>query len=137
MGLIVEPMPRAELVATAPAPITYPMLGYAGRLDGKVVAYGGLMWRWERCDMWLEVKDASGASAWGVVHWGRAMLKVAVQMGETEVYCLRDAHEPNSMRLLAAVGFKPYGAQNVEYLDGTSGDKELWRWIANRSPLSD
>lgn len=130
----VEPMPRAELVATAPAPITYPMLGYAGRRDGKVIAYGGLMWRWERCDMWLEVldPDTASASAWDVVHWGRNMIKTAVQMGETEVYCLRDAHEPNSARLLAAVGFKPYALQKVEYLDGTSATKELWQWRASQ-----
>lgn len=127
--LTVEPMSLAELRATAPMRLTYPVLGYVGRIDGNPIAYGGLMWRWDRCDMWLEVLDASSASAWGVVHWGRRMLRIAAQMGEQEVYCFRD-DEPSSARLLAAVGFKPYGLQHLTYVDGASGDKELWRaWL--------
>lgn len=129
LPLVVSEMSRKDLAQYSPASLDFPCVGYVAKRGRRFVAAGGLAWRWQRCDLWLDVKPRCRVPAVGVVRWARRMLRLAEQMGETEVFCFRD-DVPTSRRLLEFVGFHPLGMQSVILIDGTQVEKEVWRWSA-------
>lgn len=115
--------------------INTPVLGYGISVLGRrrkprLVAVCGLVWKFERCFMWLEVTDRALAPANAIVRQGRRMLDVAQQLGETAVFCLRD-EEPNSAKLLALVGFAREGDMTLTAPNGDQIVQELWvSWLS-------
>lgn len=107
--------------------VDFPVRAYIVKRGRKIIGMGGLAWRWGRCDLWLDVRKREEVNSHSVVRLARRMLRIAAQLGETEVYCLRDDH-PNSAKLLRVIGMQHIGDVGVEFYDGTSAMKELWSW---------
>jgi hypothetical protein len=99
--------------------VTFPVVWYVAMKDGERLAAWGLSWVDGKC--WLEFSwEVIGAQcAIHVVRKAKLVLKQAVQLGETEVFALRDDREATSQRLLELLGFKMAGAL---------GNKETWVW---------
>ncbi len=136
-------MSVGEISALTGRSITWPMITYAGlyyprRGKPRLVAYGGLAWRFAkldgspRCDIWLDVVDRKlmGRLNRGLtlVRWAKKMLRVARQLGDREVFCIRD-DEPNSAKLLRLAGLVLMdGAATLTFEDGSHRTQEVWRW---------
>jgi hypothetical protein len=141
----VLPVSTAEVSAIVGRRIDWPMITYAGlyyprRGKPKLIAYGGLAWRFAkedgtpRCDIWFDVHDRKLMARLNrgltLVRWAKRMLRTAAQFGDREVYCLRD-EEPNSAKLLRLAGLELMdGAVSIAFDDGTTRTGELWRWQA-------
>jgi hypothetical protein len=102
-------------------------VAWSGVVDGHVAALGGLTWRFNRCDIWLEVWDPDAISARTIVTQARRMLMLAVQMGEATIYCFRDEHL-NSAKLLGLIGLKFDHTEEVGFEDGSGAIREIWAW---------
>lgn len=109
--------------------IHHPIVAYAGRIGSKPVAFGGLIWRDGRCELFVDILNRRKVSALAVVRWARRMLRMARQFGEHEVWCLRD-EGPSSAKLLTLVGMRMDRVESVIFNDGRVADKELWKWQA-------
>lgn len=133
--LEVSPLSAADLAIYYPQKLDFPILAYAGmmwptgksRRKPRLVAVGGLAWRFDRCDIWLHVFEPKLVPPIALVRYARRVMKVAVQMGEQSVYCFRD-NEPNSAKLLRLVGMRQVGVEELTFHDGKSGQGELWKW---------
>lgn len=127
--------------------MTFPIIAYAGYLHRrrgapKLIGYGGLCWRFrnpgaaaERCDIWFDTVEHRLIRPLTLVRWARRMIKVAEQLGDREVYCVRD-DEPNSAKLLELAGLRL--AENVEisFEDGSRRSGEVWQRSLQSAPLS-
>ncbi len=102
-----------------------PLRAYVCKVGRKIVGFGGLIWRWNRCDIFLDVLRPDLVPVVAMVRWARRMLRMARQMGDEAVYCLRDEH-PHSARLLRLVGMTHYAMQEITFNDGTVSVRELW-----------
>lgn len=111
--------------------VDFPVRAYIAKRGRKIIGMGGLAWRFGRCDLWLDVRRRELVNSHGVVRLAHRMLRIAAQLGETEVFCLRDDH-PNSAKLLRVIGMQHIGDVEVKFQDGTSAVKELYRWQASR-----
>jgi len=142
--LEIDPLTLAELERITQRPVTFPIAAWGGyrtvRKKRKLVAYGGLAWRFippgqerPRCDIFLDVVDGKLLSGLTLVRWAQRMLRVAVQMGEEAVYCIRD-DEPNSARLLELVGMTRIEDVAIKFDDGSKRTGEIYVW--RRSQLS-
>lgn len=108
----------------------FPTRGYIMKRGRRILAMGGLAWRFAwGCDLWLDVRRPAETSGGQVVSLARYMLRLARQLGEEAVYCLRDDH-PNSARLLRVVGMGLVAAVPVTFSNGQTAVKELYRWQA-------
>lgn len=105
------------------ANVSYPVIGYSAIEGEKLRAIWALVWVNGRC--WLEFTafDMPRYIARYVVQQARFMLRKAQQVGETEVFCLRDASKVRSAKLLSLVGFElsgmAFGTDTVE----------VWSWL--------
>ena len=97
----------------------FPVVVYGAVVEGRVLAAGGLCWENGRCFAWLDVFADMSARTMTLFRQARRMLKMAKQLGETEVFVYRDEH-PNSSKLLALLGF-----EFVEIFEPTA--KEIWK----------
>jgi hypothetical protein len=128
----VTALSAADLARLYARPIGWPVLAWAGSIDGHVAALGGLSWRFGRCDIWLEVWDGDAVPARAIVIWARRMLQTAKQMGEPAVYCFRDDH-PNSAKLLGLIGLELDHIEDVGFDDGSGAVREVWgKWLHSR-----
>lgn len=133
------PLARHDVERILGIPAPWPMVAYGGllhqgRRKPRLVAYGGLVWRFpsadgnrKRCDIWLEPVAIPASMSRPLVRWARRMLLVAKQMGEREVFCIRDEH-PNSAKLLRLAGLSLVEHIDIGFDDGTKRNGELWRW---------
>src|SRR5690606_27703882 len=97
---------------------------------GALVAAGGLAWNAGRCWLWLTPIDRTRTYPVHIVRLGRRMLRMAAQLGEREVYCVRDP-EPHAARLMRLVGLTLRGTEPTRYVDGSTGEMEVWTWQAS------
>lgn len=139
------PVSAGEIAALSGRAITWPMITHAGiyyprRGKPRLIAYGGLAWRFtrpdgsRRCDIWFDVHDRKLMARLNrgltLVRWARKMLRVAAQFGDREVFCVRD-DEPNSAKLLGLAGLELMdGAATLAFDDGSQRTGEIWRWLA-------
>lgn len=99
--------------------IDLPVVAMVAMNGETAVAAWGLAWKESRCWLWFTVEQSDPAYRWIVVREARKMLKRAVQLGENEVFVVRDGSFATSARLLKILGFEP---SSIE--DG----KEVYRW---------
>lgn len=86
-------------------------------MDGKIaVAAWGLAWD-GRCWLWFTMEYPKPEYRWTVIREARKMLKRAVQLGDPEVYTVRDFEAETSARLLNILGFKFHDIEK---------GKEIW-----------
>jgi hypothetical protein len=101
--------------------IDLPVVAMVAMDGGEVVAAWGLAWNEGRCFLWFHITRIEPAYRFIVIREARKMLKRAVQLGESQVFTVRDASFPTSARLLKILGFKPFGIE-----DG----KEVHIWLS-------
>lgn len=84
----------------------------------KLWGVGGLAWDHGRCWLWLDFVDMKRTHAITVVREAQRMLRKAWQLGEREVWALRESGvEPLSDKLLKLLGF---------HLQRSDGQLEEW-----------
>jgi hypothetical protein len=89
---------------------SFPVSLYGGYdADGVVHACGGLAWVDGRCIAFVDVFRPMSRRSVTLVRWARRVLRVAKQLGETEVLIYRDAWQPKSHRLVSMLGFELVG----------------------------
>lgn len=100
--------------------VDLPVVCKAAVVNGEVVAIGGLAFGGGRAYIWFYTgDDAASGIGRRAIRYARYMLRVAVQLGETEVYAIRDVKFDTSERLLKLVGF--------EFFEHAHGE-EVWIW---------
>lgn len=92
--------------------IPLPVFATVGQRDGEVLGGGGLTWGNNRCWLWFHMEQPMAEARFLVVREARRMLRKAVQLGEREVYTIRDGDYPGSAKLLKIVGFQPFGMED-------------------------
>jgi len=101
--------------------IDAPVVCKLAMVDGKAVAGGGLAWMGNRCWLWFFVEpDMPQGQGRKALRYAAAMLRQAEQLGETEVFTLRDGSYETSERLCALAGF--------EKTDEIMNGQEVWQW---------
>lgn len=108
--LTIGKLPSAVMDQYVSGGVSFPVSLYgAFDSDGVVHATGGLSWVDGRCIAFLDVfRDVSPRSL-TLVRWARRVLRIAKQLGETEVLIYRDAWQPKSERLVTLLGFEMVG----------------------------
>lgn len=106
--------------------IDMPAVAFIG-LDGETFAgSGGLAWGKGRCWMWFTTSGQPQLSyAFATIRMAKVLFRKASQLGESEVYTIRDASFPNSKKLLELLRFEEVGVE-----DG----QELWRVLLFQPP---
>lgn len=93
-----------------PSAFPFPAVIFGGFEGDRLLGAGALSWVGGRC--WLEFSAGAAIPcryAVHVVRQARRMLRMARQVGETEVLVLRNDAHSTSERLLQAVGFELCG----------------------------
>lgn len=92
--------------------IDLPVVAMVAMEGEEAIAAWGLAWRDARCWLWFHIGQSKPEYRWIVIREARKMLKRAVQLGETEVFVVRDDAYPTSGRLLKVLGFEPFGTED-------------------------
>lgn len=110
------PIPRP--MGIAGLEIDLPVFATIGIHEGEVIGIGGLTWGGGRCFLFFHIEKQVPGAGLVAVREARRMIRKARQLGETEIWTIRDAAYDTSERLLKIVGFEPAGEDN---------GKEAWR----------
>ena len=106
MSLRIFPVDPASVEAALNIEIDMLAVAYAG-MDGDMFAgSGGLAWGHGRCWLWFTTVDPKPSWAMAVVRMAGMMMRKARQLGETEIYTIRDPQFETSPRLLKMAGFE-------------------------------
>lgn len=117
---IISADPRTVEVALE-AVIDLPAVAVVGVDGDEIVGSGGLAWGGGKAWIWFKMLRSRPGYAAPIVRATRKMLRRAIQLGEREVFTVRDASQPMSEKLLKMLGF---------VLDGTEQGQEIWKWTA-------
>ena len=121
MGMSVAPVDAEFLWRVMGMKVDMPVKAYVGVDGDRILGAGGLGWAGGKCWLFLLVLDVNHGHPMQVVRWGRKLLRIAVQLGESEVFTPRDDEYPSSKKLLHLIGFQYYET------DEKTG-KEIHRW---------
>lgn len=102
-------LPDAILEQYAGGDLTIPVVLYGAHEDGQIHVAGGLMWADGRCVGFLDVFQDFSSKSLTLVRWAKRVLRVAKQLGETEVIIYRDEWHLASERLVSLLGFEMVG----------------------------
>lgn len=124
MPVVVPVRPR-DIARMAGMVINLPVYGWAVIEDETLLAVHGLAWSEEpkRCWLYFHVENYRPGHAMLVRREARRCFRVAQQLGETEVYTVRDREYPSSLKLMRIFGFEPFAVEN---------DQEVWIWHSSR-----
>lgn len=101
--------------------IDMPAVAFVGIDSDQFAGAGGLAWGKGRCWLWFRTTLQKREYAVPVIKQARMLLRKAMQLGETEVFTVRDPAFETSPRLLAIVGFKWFAIED---------DRQIYRWTA-------
>jgi hypothetical protein len=104
--LTIHPADPHKVAVALDVVIDWPAVAFVGVDDGELVGTGGIAWGADRCWLWLQVLQPRPWYAKPLVLAAKKMLRKAVQLGETEVFTVRDAQYASSAKLLKLVGFE-------------------------------
>lgn len=104
--MIIERFDPTDHVRAMGLNIDIPAVGYVGTEDGEAVGCGGLAWGRGKCWMWFHVEQPQTRHARAVIRMANKMKALAMQMGDHEVYTVRDTAWPSSAKLLRVLGFE-------------------------------
>lgn len=105
--------------------IDWPAVAFIGIDDGEFVGSGGLAWGGDRCWLWFTVLDSKPEYARPVMAMAKKLFRKAAQLGETEVFTIRDQSFATSPRLLKLTGFKFFAIES---------DQEVYRCETGKAP---
>ena len=94
--------------------------------DGEdLVACWGLAWSQEprRCWLFFAVENYRPGIGFIIRRETKRCFRQAVQLGETEVYTVRDVEFPSSIKLMRIFGFENFAVENGQ---------EVWIWRSSR-----
>jgi hypothetical protein len=94
--------------------------------DGEeLIACWGLAWSREprRCWLFFAVENYRPNIGFIIRRETKRCFRQAVQLGETEVYTVRDAEFPSSIKLMRIFGFESFSVENGQ---------EVWIWRSSR-----
>lgn len=122
----IVPVDGRALVAASGIDIDLSVFAKAAFDGEEAVACWGLAWSSEprRCWLFFHVENYRPDIGLTIRTEARRCLRQAVQLGETDVYTVRDAGLPSSMRLMRLFGFEFFAVEN----DG----QEVWIWHSSR-----
>lgn len=86
--------------------IDMPAVAFVGQDDDELVGSGGLAWGHGRCWIWFKMLNIRPCYAVAIFRAAKRLLRKARQLGETEVFAIRDPQYETSQRLVRAVGFE-------------------------------
>lgn len=86
--------------------VNLPVVAMVAMEDEQAIAAWGLAWHDSRCWLWLFLENPKPEYRWIVMREARKMLKRAAQLGNSEVYTVRDFEVETSARLLTILGFR-------------------------------
>src|SRR5688500_13907358 len=92
--------------------IDMPAVAFVGVEDDIFAGSGGLAWGNGRCWLWFTTVDPKPEYARPVLRAARQLLRKAAQLGESEVFTVRDPHYETSPRLLILTGFKFHAVED-------------------------
>lgn len=108
---IIPVHPRAVEVALN-MEIDLPAVAFVGIDEDEIIGTGGLAWGKGRCWLWFALAKPDRKYATAIIRKCRQVLKKARQLGETEVYTIRDPEFDTSERLCRFCGFEPAGIED-------------------------
>jgi hypothetical protein len=117
--IVIRPLSTEEAADEIAVPSGVSPYAYGGFEDGELRAVFGLAWDRGRSQLWFRMDRPSPRYVFLVMRWAKRLLRTAVQLGDNEVFVLRDAEFDTSERLLRLLEFEPFGVK-----DG----KEMWIW---------
>lgn len=104
------------------------MVAFAGAEDGIVRAAWGLDWAADgRCWIWFGMLLEDRTYPRIVLREAAKLRRLAMQMGETRLFCWRDEH-PHSAKLLNVIGMRYEGMEPITFADGAVAPREVWVW---------
>lgn len=92
--------------------VDLPIFATIGARGEEMIAMGGLTWGGGRCWLWFHTVTPEASGRFKIVSEARRMLRKARQLGETEVYTVRDPEFATSSRLLKLFGFEAYAIEH-------------------------
>lgn len=96
-----------DLVAVVLAiDIDLPALAYVGIDEEEIVGTGGMAWGGGRCWVWYMMPRPKPQYALPVVRTMKVLVRKARQLGETEIFTIRDPQFETSARLVRLAGFE-------------------------------
>lgn len=99
--------------------IDLPVVAMVAAEDGEIIAGWGLAWNGGRCWLWFHTEVIDRRFSYVVLREARKMIARAWQLGETEIYAVRDASYASSLKLMKILGFVPISIE---------GEQEIWRF---------
>lgn len=103
--------------------IDMPAVAYVGIDDGHFIGSCGLAWGGGRCWLWFQTSAARRNHAIRILRHIKVLISKAKQLGETEIYAIRDTRFETSGRLMALAGFVFHGDERGKsvYLRSVNG----------------
>lgn len=112
--LTISPADPALVEVALSVKIDLPAVAYVGLDDGVLVGSGGLAWGAGRCWLWFMIADSKPEYARPILKMAKRMLRKASQLGETQVFVVRDPAFASSEKLVRLSGFKFHAIENGE-----------------------
>jgi hypothetical protein len=110
--LTIHPADPYQVAVALNVTIDWPAVAFIGIDDGALAGSGGLAWGSERCWLWFQTSLQKPEYARPVLKMAHKLLRKAEQLGETQVFTVRDKQFETSPRLLKLTGFKFYAAEH-------------------------
>lgn len=122
---VVVPVRPHDIARMAGMIIDLPVYGWATIEGETLLAVHGLAWSEEpkRCWLYFHVVEYRPGYGPAVRREARRCFRLAEQLGETEVYTVRDREYPSSLKLMRIFGFEFFAVEN---------DQEVWIWRSSR-----
>jgi hypothetical protein len=113
--LTIHPVDPYSVAVALDVTIDWPAVAFVGIDDDQLVGTGGLAWGGDRCWLWFgiigEPRPTYGIY---VVRMAKKLLRKAAQLGEVEVFTVRDRSYTTSLKLLKFLNFTHHSSEKGE-----------------------
>jgi hypothetical protein len=92
--------------------IDWPAVAFVGIDNDELVGTGGIAWGADRCWLWFSaVGKPKPSYGLYVVRMAHKLFRKAFQLGEVEIFTVRDRNFSTSLRLHQILGFTPHSLE--------------------------
>lgn len=92
--------------------IDMPAVAFVGVDDNEIAGTGGLAWGGGRCWLWFHTVQQKREYVGPILRQAKLLMRKAAQLGETEVYTVRDTAFDTSPRLMKLCGFEFFAVES-------------------------